>query len=250
MRGIIREHQRWLPLISVTIGAVIAWGVGRGPIDVAVRTVAFLVLMAPMPSLSLIRATGLVRDRMELTVASIVTSLAFVGATGFFVIDDIGHAWSLRVVLLVYVGITAIAVLVSGPGRPSIRTGWGAAGFGLALSIAVAGSATLVHYLVPPAPVETAFGMVVSHSAISSRQVTVTVNVTEVGRSGPETLTLSAAYHVLEVVKVAGSGPVTLTGHATPQTGDLCGDLIKVTAPNSSYLTPVLTCRPVSHKRT
>lgn len=248
MRRIIRDHQRWLPLILVIVGAAIVWGVGRSPLAVVVRTVAFLVLMAPMPSVSLIRTTGLVRDRLELAVVALIASLALVGATGFLVIDDIGHAWGLHAVLLVYIGITAISTLISGPVPSSMLTGWGAALFALALAIAVAGSATLVHFLVPAAPVETAFDMVVDHAAISSKQVTLTVDVTQVGRSGPETLTLSAAYHVLQVVTVTGSGPVTLIGHATPQTGDLCNDLIKVTAPNSSYLTPVLTCKPAQRK--
>lgn len=240
----------WLPLALVATGSIIEWWANSSAVGVVIRTAAFLVLMAPMPSVNLLRIAGFFRDRLELAVAATVTSLAFVGATGFFIIDDVGQAWKLHAVLLTYVGLTLVTTLIVSPGSVAGRTGRGAIGFAFALSVAVAGSAMLVHFLVPAAPVETAFDMVVKSATISPREVSVTVDVAEVGRSGPALLYLSADYHNLSQARVAHSGLVTLTGYATPQTGNLCRDLIKVSAPNSSYLTPALTCRSAPSKPT
>lgn len=250
MERVQDRHLRWLPVLLVTIGSIVEWWANSSATGVVIRTAAFLVLMAPMPSINLLRVSGYFRDRLEFIVAAIVTSLAFIGATGFFIIDDVGQAWKLHVVLLAYVGLTLLTTLIVGPGSVAGVRGRGASSFALALSVAVAGSAMLVHFLVPAAPVETAFDMVVKSATISPREVTVTVDVAEVGQSGPALLYLSADYHNLSQARVTRSGLVTLTGYATPQTGSLCKDLIKISAPNSSYLTPALTCRQTSSKPT
>jgi hypothetical protein len=234
--------SQWVPLLLCVVGAIIVLLVPTDHVGVVVRTAAFLVFMAPMPGWSLVRSSGGDDDWIERTVAAVVASMALIGAVGFLTTALINHAWTLHVVLFVIVGITLLTTLAGGASAPR-RISRGAVGFALALSVATSGSAAAVHLLTFPVPVETAFSLEVSGSYLTPDLVDVILHVQTVGPSGPASLTLSAGYHVLDSIVVPrGATTVSMHGRADAITGNLCNDIIRISAPNSSYLTPVMTC--------
>lgn len=243
----MNQHvSRWAPLALCIVGSIIVLAVPHNGHDVIVRTTAFALLMAPMPVWTLIRVAGVAQNWLERAVAAVIASMAIVAGVGFFTTAWVGHAWTLHVVLAVFVGVTLVTSLM-GSTTDSDPVPIGALFLAAALSIAVAGSAIAVHLAAPHVPVESAFSLQVTKATLTPTSINITVSVSEVGASGPSTLTLSADGHTIDSVDVSRESPLAvLRGVASPASGDLCNDLITISAPDGSYLSPALSCHTPS----
>lgn len=248
-RSINFSVAQWIPFALCVVGAFVVLVTPHGGVGVVIRSAAFLALMAPMPGWTLVQASGGDTDWSERAIASALVSTAFVAAAGFLTTALFDFSWTIHTILLTVVVITFVTTVIAGP-PVADHLARGALGFALALAVATSGGAVAVHLLAPSVPVETAFSMEVTGSHLTPTLVEVLVVLHSVGPSGPASVTLSAKDRVLDTVIVPrGRDQIELRGKSNAATGDLCDDLIKISAPNSTYLTPVMTCVVPPHRR-